>query len=318
MSSEPVISVVMSVYNGENYLEQSVSSILKQTFSHFEFIICNDGSNDNTNNILVSLTDSRIKVISNESNLGLARSLNRCIRISRGAFIARQDADDISNPSRLQKQYDCLQAHPGIGVLASAVEWIDEFSIPFKTWPSGKSNPDIQEELLYTCPIIHGSVLFRRQSYDDAGGYNEAMKTGQDYDLWLKIAELWDIVCLSEILYSYRWHDQMVSLKRKDEQNSYAIDGLNQAVDRRLKYSRSYLGFSKDRLPEKWKEMDREFLSHRLIWWSAGARNISRSLALEFLLLSLAVDPLSRETRKYLAGIWKRKILPPHHNSSIF
>ena len=316
MTVEPLISVVMSVYNGAMYLEASIDSVLAQTFTQYEFIICDDGSTDETASILNNYDDPRIIIIENAKNLGLSRSLNRCIAVSKSIIIARQDADDLSNINRLQVQYAILEDHPEVGVLASAVQWIDDQSKIIKIWPSGDDNPTIQEKLLYTCPIIHGSVMFRRRYFEEAGGYNEEMKTGQDYDLWLRISETSEIVCLPDVLYTYRQHAQMVSEKRREEQSLFAQNSLSLAIERRLRNTLSYLGFSRYSLPPNWQGLERHELSRRLVRWSAGARSIRRTLALQFLLLSLIIDPFSQEARDYLAGIWKRKIQPRHQSSA--
>lgn len=316
MSELPEISVVMSVYNGARYLEASINSILTQTFSQFEFIICDDGSTDDTPIILKEIDDPRIIIIENEKNSGLSRSLNRCISVSKSTVIARQDADDLSAVNRLQVQYEYLEKHPRVGVLACATQWIDEQSTFVKIWPTGYENPTIQELLLDTCPIIHGSVIVRKTNINQAGGYNEEIITGQDYDLWLRVSETADIVCLPDVLYTYRQHSQMVSERRRDEQSFFAQKSLELAIERRLHNTYSYLGFSRNSLPPAWTSLERHELSRRLIWWSAGARNIRRSLALQFLLLALAADPFSLETREYIAGIWKRKLFPGYQNST--
>jgi glycosyltransferase involved in cell wall biosynthesis len=117
MIDEPLISIIMPVFNGEKYLHKAIKSILSQTLDDFEFLIINDGSTDNTRNIIESYKDERIRLIDNEINLGLASSLNRGISLSRGVYIARMDADDVSFPERFKRQVEHLQAHPEIDLL---------------------------------------------------------------------------------------------------------------------------------------------------------------------------------------------------------
>lgn len=123
---KPKISVIMSVYNGMPYLKEAVQSILKQTFKDFEFIVVNDASTDDSWQYLKGLNDKRIKLIINEKNLGLATSLNDGIKIAKGNFIARMDADDVSKPDRLEVQYKFLTKNPEIDLCGSWADIIDE------------------------------------------------------------------------------------------------------------------------------------------------------------------------------------------------
>lgn len=135
----PKVSVVMSVYNGEKYLPETIDSILNQTFKDFEFIIINDGSTDKTAKILTSYDDPRIRIF-NQENMGLTKSLNRAISLAKGEYIARMDADDISYPERLKKQVDYLNKNPDIGLVGSKYiridkrgRKIDEINVPIGT-----------------------------------------------------------------------------------------------------------------------------------------------------------------------------------------
>ena len=160
----PRVSVVMSVYNGTRYLSEAMNSILGQTLSDFEFIIINDGSTDSTRDIIVSHDDPRIRLIDNESNQGLPISLNKGIHTARGAYIARQDADDISLLERLEKQSVFLDEHGSVSVLGC---WWTYLDIDGDTFSSGKiPNNDriIQENLIRrNVKFPHGSLMFRRK-----------------------------------------------------------------------------------------------------------------------------------------------------------
>ena len=112
----PAVSVVMPVYNGEKYLRESIDSILNQTYTDYEFIIVNDGSNDKTEEIILSYNDNRIRYIKNEKNLQIVKSLNRGIELAKGRYIARMDADDISLPRRFEKQITFMENNLEIGV----------------------------------------------------------------------------------------------------------------------------------------------------------------------------------------------------------
>lgn len=154
--SLPLISVVMAVYNGADYLVPAIDSILQQTYSHFEFIIINDGSTDDTTKILqhYEQLDERIKVYA-QANQGLPISLNRGIRLARGKYIARMDADDISLPERFAKQVEFMESHPEVGVCGTQIKMIGENSY-VDAYPS--SHPAIQCWLLLASGIAHPSV----------------------------------------------------------------------------------------------------------------------------------------------------------------
>ncbi len=151
----------MSVFNGARFLRPAVDSILSQTLDDFEFIVVDDGSTDETARILEEYEDPRIILQRNEKNLGLAQSLNRGVSLAQADLIARQDSDDISHPERLNALVSFLDRNPETGVVGSAVQWIDEESRSDKVWPQGLDNQEIQQLLLRTCPLIHGSTAYR-------------------------------------------------------------------------------------------------------------------------------------------------------------
>ena len=117
----PLISVILPAYNAERFLEEAIDSILAQTYKNFELIVLNDGSTDRTEEIILSYNDPRIRYIKNESNLKLIKTLNKGIALARGKYIARMDADDISLPTRFEKEIEFMEIHPDIGVCSSKV-----------------------------------------------------------------------------------------------------------------------------------------------------------------------------------------------------
>lgn len=304
----PSVSVVMSVYNGRRYLRQAIDSILAQTFDDFEFLIVNDASTDNTAQILASCDDCRIVVLENQRNLGLAASLNRALEASRGKYIARQDADDVSDPERFSKQVFHLDAYPEVGIVGTTTEWISDTNDVLRVWRQPTSNAAIQETLLRYCCLVHGSTMYRRQCFEEVGGYDPEMRTGQDYDLWLRMAETWDVSSLPEVLYAYRWHHDMASARREEEQKRNAEMALDRAIRRRLCYGRLALRLRSGHLPLRLRQMSRQRLAERYVWWSAGARGISRTVALRFLLIALLLDPATPEIWQYIQGIVRRKV----------
>ncbi|NQT95288.1 MAG: glycosyltransferase [Candidatus Omnitrophica bacterium] len=198
----PKVSVIMSVYNNEQYLHESIESILNQAFEDFEFIIADDGSTDGTAGILkeYSQKDNRIRLISHP-NMGVAGSSNHAIRLSRSEYIARQDGDDVSLPERLEKEFDYLKANPEIELVASWVYIIDEHSniILEKKLPEDNV---VKRMLAYDNLISHSSVMYRKSKFFEYGCYDERYKYGTDTRLFRKMKSLH---ILKEPLLKYRW-----------------------------------------------------------------------------------------------------------------
>lgn len=200
--NNPEISVIMSVYNAEKYLRESIESILNQTYTEFEFIIVNDGSTDSSLEIIKSYKDERIVLI-NQNNTGLAKSLNNGIEKSRSIFIARMDADDISLPDRLQKQYEFLSQNPEYVVIGSNAKNIDINGNYIHTSDLTTSNIQCKNKLPET-PFIHPSVMFRKNAFCEAGKYPEYMLKAQDLILFSKISKYGKIANIEEPLIKYR------------------------------------------------------------------------------------------------------------------
>lgn len=209
----PSVSIVMSVFNGERFVLEAVSSILNQSLTDVELIVINDGSTDGTLRILQSINDSRIILI-HQGNVGLTKSLNRALSLAKGEFIARQDADDVSFPNRLQTQVQFLRENQGIALVGSAVKVIDTEGDELTTFNPPCDAPTIRQKLKsYNC-FWHGSVIFRRSCLEVLGGYNELFTTAQDYDFWLRFAEKYELANLPEPLYAYRFNPDAVTFKK--------------------------------------------------------------------------------------------------------
>jgi glycosyltransferase involved in cell wall biosynthesis len=201
----PYVSVIMAVYNGETYLRDTVSSILNQTFRDFEYIIVNDGSTDNTENILARFTDSRIIVIRNEQNRGLAYSLNKGLAIAQGNYIARIDAGDLAVPDRLEKQVTFLDQHPEIGIVGSYCSLVDEISDIIGIARVPLQDLEIRWISLLTNPFIHPSVMFRRDILCQYHlSYEPTFQASQDYELWTRLLEYTQGANLEDVLTVYR------------------------------------------------------------------------------------------------------------------
>jgi glycosyltransferase involved in cell wall biosynthesis len=214
----------MSVHNGETYLVQALESILSQSFSSFEFIVIDDASTDNTASVLEDYArrESRICLLSNQRNMGLAWSLNRGLKQAKGRYIARMDADDISLPFRLEKQFSFMEEHPGVGVLGTAVEIIDSAGQVV----GGRMYPPepivIRWRLALENPLCHPTVMIRRSLLQDAS-YNSDLNTAQDYDLWCRLGSMTNFANLPEPLLCFRKHDANLTYKKGGEQRENSL-----------------------------------------------------------------------------------------------
>ncbi len=211
----------MSVYNSENHIKSAIESILNQSYSHFEFLIINDGSTDDSEKIIKSYQDNRIVFINNEKNLGLTKSLNIGIKKAKGKYIARMDADDISLPQRIKKQLDFLQNNQDYTAIGSSVERIDDNSKHIENWLL-KSPPEKIFYLLHfrNC-LIHSSMMYKREDVIKVGLYNEKIKFAQDYDLWIKLSNFSKIAILDEVLLKFRKTSHGISVKKEKQQAEY-------------------------------------------------------------------------------------------------
>lgn len=217
----PAVSVVMSVYNGERYLRESIESVLDQTYRNFEFIIINDGSTDSTREIALSYDDRRVCLIDNKKNMGLTKSLNRGLQIARGEYIARMDADDISMPDRFEKQIDFLDCHRDYAVVGTFLKVINENSKTVFTIEKPVHHAEIREFLNKDNCIGHGSAMIRRVCLQNVGFYDESIEKSQDYELWLRISGNYMLANIPEYLYMWRSHKENISEKHRNEQKHY-------------------------------------------------------------------------------------------------
>jgi glycosyltransferase involved in cell wall biosynthesis len=199
----PLISVIMPVFNAAAYLKPAVNSILSQSYSNFEYIIVNDCSTDSSLKILRSFRDPRIKIISNSKNLGVAGSLNRALKLAKGKYVARMDADDISHPDRLRKQVEFLELNPNTIACGVQTEIIDGQNQIISTRSFPISSKSCHDYLMLTSPILHPTLMTRASVYKKIG-YTAKYKTAEDWDLYFKLLKFGKLANLPDTLYSYR------------------------------------------------------------------------------------------------------------------
>ena len=240
--TEIKVSVVMSVYNGERYLEEAILSVLEQSFTDFELIAVDDGSSDTTPRILdrLSQEDPRITVIRQE-NCGQTLSLNRAIGVARGNYLARQDADDLSMPKRLELQAHYLDSHPSVAVVGTAAEVMDQKGAVIGTLATPQGVAQVQQALLTArATPVHGSVMMRKEAVAAMGGYRDAFWVSQDFDLWLRMAERFDLDNIPLKLYRWRRNPTGVYATRRAMQLKYCGVALAFAREREVYGADSY------------------------------------------------------------------------------
>ena len=210
----------MSVYNGERYLREAVDSILAQTYENFEFVIVDDGSTDETAAIIGSYGDQRIRLVQNECNVGLPRSLNRGLAVARGTYIARQDADDVSLPERLATEAAYLDSHPEVGLVGSTTGFMRADGRFAYVFPNPISDLAAKWTMLSHNAFSHTSVMFRSSLLERSGGYPEAPEYTycEDYDLWSRIAQHARVANLEVPLVRWRMNESSVSHSNADLQ----------------------------------------------------------------------------------------------------
>lgn len=196
----PRITVLMPVYNAERHLREAINSILDQSFKPFEFLIIDDGSTDRSTDIIASYRDPRIRFIRNTKNLGITPTLNKGIALASCELIARMDADDISHPQRLQKQFAYMKRNPKCALLSTWARVIDE-DRKFVRLERYRSN-FYYYNLTFECWIYHPTIMFRKSAIEQVGMYS--MPYSEDYDLFWKVSTRFQIANLPEALLDYR------------------------------------------------------------------------------------------------------------------
>jgi hypothetical protein len=217
--SSPAISVVMSVFNGEAFLTESIDSILQQTFTDFEFVIIDDGSNDSTLEILSDFAkrDSRVRVFP-QKNKGRAESLNRGIDLVRSPLIARMDADDISLSNRLKEQFEFMNRHPEVGLLGSGVEFVAPGGKRLGTSLPPLDDAELRIRMRYGNQFYHPTVIMRKEIVVAAGKYRKVLCDADDFDLFLRMAERTKLASLPQPVLLYRVHGSQASIRRMSHQ----------------------------------------------------------------------------------------------------
>jgi len=224
-SSLPRVSVVMAVHNEEEYAAGAIQSILDQTFEDFEFIIIDDASTDNTPEILrdFAAKDGRIRILTNDKNLSVPRSLNKGLEAATGAYIARMDGDDVCMPHRLQSQVAFLDENPEFFLVGGGVAFIDAQGRRYAEYPNGASQHEFEWTSFFRPPVVHSSAVFRRSIAAEHGeNYDHDFNRAADFEYWHRVLQHGAGCVLPGILVQYRVHAKNVSTVHNVRQREVA------------------------------------------------------------------------------------------------
>ncbi|QTE58248.1 glycosyltransferase [Mucilaginibacter rubeus] len=280
----------MPAYNAGKYIREAITSVLEQSFADFELLIVNDGSTDDTADIINSFNDERIVVLGQE-NKGVAAALNKGLRHARAPYIARFDADDVCYPYRLQVQYDFITSHPYYSIIGSGVDYTDVNGDLIFTWqPDALSHNQIRQLSYRICPFIHSSVFYKRDTVLNAGGYNELAYTFEDHFLWAGILKHEKAFNLNQPLIKVRLNAESVTIDekwrtgkfRQIKYNALRKGSITEAEGRRL----SEIG-NKQLSPRIKKGAYYALLGKKYLW-----NNYQPEKARENLLKTLSISPL--------------------------
>ncbi len=216
---QPLVSVVMAVYNGQEYLNIAIDSILQQTYKNLELVIVDDGSTDNSSAIIANYSEPRIRYI-HQANQGLASALNHGINQSKGDYIARMDCDDISYPTRLTQQVNFLEKNKNVALVGTSFDLIDLDGCIIDRSIHLDMTSDLRTEFLVRNPFGHGTVMVRKQVLKTIGSYDTSQPI-EDYELWWRIAQQYPVASIAKQLYGWRVNPSSIShghnIKRQRE-----------------------------------------------------------------------------------------------------
>jgi len=233
MTIQPLVSVIMTVYNGERFLQEALDGILGQTFADFELIVVDDASTDSTPALLAACTDPRVKIVTNRTNIGPYRAANVGLESAQGELIARHDADDVSLPERLEIQVARMNSQKSLVLLGTSYHVVDDRGRILETSLLPTENSDLQARLEKGNIFLHGTFMMRRDALERVGGYREYFPVSQDYDLSLRLAEQGEIANIPEPLYLFRFHSSSISRNKRELQLACRQLAWSLAVARR-------------------------------------------------------------------------------------
>jgi len=213
----------MPVYNASAYVAEALQSVLDQTYRNIELLVIDDGSTDNTRAVVQRFDDPRVVIAENPQNVGLVATLNKGLALSRGAFIARMDADDISEPDRLAKQLNFLKSHPEVDIVGGAIQYFGDIKRPY-TLIFPTEHEDIRVALLFYCPLAHPALMFRRSLLRrNLLRYSDEFRHAEDYYLWSELLQHVRAANLADVLLRYRLHPKQVRSEHSTPQYEVSV-----------------------------------------------------------------------------------------------
>ena len=217
--TSPLVTVLMPIHDAEAFVAEAVESILDQTFRDFEFLVIDDGSSDRSVEIVEAYDDARIRLVRNDRQIELVRTLNRGMDLARGRYVARMDADDISLPERLERQVDFLEANPDVGACGTWVALMGDRE--GEIWRHPESATGILCRLLFHAALAHPTVCMRREMFDrHALRFDETYPHAEDYELWGRASEFFPLANVGSVLLRYRTHGGSVTQRHCDVQEA--------------------------------------------------------------------------------------------------
>lgn len=239
VTKTPLVSVIMPVYNADNYLAEAIESILKQTYKNFEFIIVDDASTDTSKQIIQKYAnkDRRIRSFFSKSNQGEAAARNLGFSKSRGEYIAVMDADDISDKKRLSRQVDYLDQHQDTVILGSNISIMDSTSVVYGERHYTENDQEIRKEIGWRSPFAHPTIMMRQSTLEQTNGYDEGLLQAPDYDLWFRLLRFGSGHNLQEKLLIYRVHDS------NSKANTKRTLDFTTKIQRRYLFDKTYFNF---------------------------------------------------------------------------
>lgn len=215
MNTNPLVSVLMPVYNGEKYLGLAIESILNQKYKNLKLIICNDASTDKSKSIILSYSDPRIQYIENETNKGIVETRNRLFAFAKGKYLSIMDSDDIALPEKLMHQICFMERHPDYGVCGTWAKRINDNYKETGYIQMPKKNVYIRMNLLFQSSFVQSSVVLRKSSLGNLL-YDPEFTVAEDYDLWERLAQKTKMYNIPKYLLLYRWHDTNISQQKME------------------------------------------------------------------------------------------------------
>jgi glycosyltransferase involved in cell wall biosynthesis len=236
--SAPLLTVLMPVYNAARHLEDAIASVLAQSFEDFELLLVDDGSTDESTEVVRGFRDKRIRIETQAKNVGLIETLNSGIGMARGSLLARMDADDLSHPERFALQVDYLCAHPEVAGVSCAFDVIDDRGRPLPD-DYGRARPveplALRWGLNFGCFFTHSGAVLRSSVLRESGGFDSRYAHAEDYELWLRLVDEYRLANIARVLLTVRKHGANVSSRFREIQRQNAYLALEASLERLLK-----------------------------------------------------------------------------------